>query len=165
MAGEDEEDQQGHCAAKTGGCHFMCKVYLQLDFPQSILFLNEKTLRNRKRDIYVLSKMLKWLTGSSAKSYQVKYALWVEINNRLDINEEEMGAVLGQVINNKAIRGKFGSVHPDLRAQGVTRVEVGDQGIIFHKDLAPGKFSIFFLFIIYFVALKSSYQKETTLEL
>ena len=45
-----------------------------------------------------------------------------------------------KVINYFTIRGTFNSVHPDLRVQGVTRVEVGEHGFIFHRDWPAGEF-------------------------
>ena len=39
----------------------------------------------------------------------------------------------------KTFHGKFDSVHSDLRAEGVIWIEVGDQGIIFHRDQSCGK--------------------------
>lgn len=39
---------------------------------QSLCFLNAETLAGKKLKIYVLIKILKFCTGSSAKSYQCK---------------------------------------------------------------------------------------------
>ena len=88
-----------------------------------------------------MAKILKWLTGSKAKSYDIKFAL-EDINpgSSKNISESELGAALQEVIHCRFIRGKFNSVHPDLRAKGVTRVEVGSQGITFHRDSSVGEF-------------------------
>ena len=47
---------------------------------------------------------------------------------------DELGAALREVIHHKTIRDKFTSVHPDLRARGITRVEVRDEGLYFARE-------------------------------
>lgn len=89
----------------------------------------------------MLAKILKWLTGSKAKSYEIKFVLFdTHLGSLKDISESEFGAALQEVIHCRQIRGKFNSVYPDLRAKGVTRVEVSSQGITFHRDMTDGKF-------------------------
>ena len=44
---------------------------------------------------------------------------------------DELGAAIKEIIHYKTIRGKFSSVHPDLAAEGITRVEVGEEGLHF----------------------------------
>ena len=51
---------------------------------------------------------------------------------------EELGAAIKEIIQSKTIRGKFSSVHPDLAAEGITRVEVGKEGLHFIRDNDPG---------------------------
>ena len=46
---------------------------------------------------------------------------------------------LMETIKNFTVRGKFESVHPDLRAEGVTRIEVSEEGITFHRDQSTGE--------------------------
>ena len=82
----------------------------------------------------MLGKILKWITGSKAKSYEIKFALTdTHLGSLNHISESEVGAALQEVIHSRLIRGKFNSVHPDLRAKGVTRVEVSSHGITFHR--------------------------------
>ena len=52
---------------------------------------------------------------------------------------EELGAAIKQIIQYKTIRGKFSSVHPDLAAEGITRVEVGEEGLHFIKQRETGE--------------------------
>ena len=101
---------------------------------QSLLFLNPGTLMERKRDVYIMCKILKFCTNSSAKSYQCKYSVSQVLKNRQNDNEE-VGALLREVINFPSIRGKFTSIHPDLRAEGIMRVEVRDEGLHFVRFL------------------------------
>ena len=91
----------------------------------------------------MLAKILKWLSASTAKSYQIKYAVNAVLQNKAELSEDGFGAALQEVIHHKTIRGKFNSVHPDLRAvAGVTNLEVGEQGITFYKDWPTGNLII-----------------------
>ena len=51
---------------------------------------------------------------------------------------EEVGAAIKEVIHYPTIRGKFSSVHPDLVAVGITRVELGEEGLHFITKNYPG---------------------------
>ena len=44
---------------------------------------------------------------------------------------EELGEFVQEVIHHYTLRGKFSSVHPELRRQGIIRVEVGKEGLHF----------------------------------
>ena len=79
--------------------------------------------------MYVLLKILKYCTGSSARSYQCKYAVNETFMNKSIESMEELGASLKEIIHYQTIRGKFSSVH--LAAEGITRVEVGEEGLHF----------------------------------
>ena len=102
------------------------------------MFLNDTTLSGKKKDVYVLCKILKWCTGSSAKSYQCKFAVNDVLMNK-ELETDDIGAALRDVINFNTIRGKFSSVHPDLRAEGVIRVEVLDEGLRFVRETSDGE--------------------------
>ena len=93
--------------------------------------MSDGTLRAKKLDVYVLLKILKYCTGSSAKSYQCKYAVKETFNNKSIENTEELGEAIKNVIHHRTLRGKFSSIHPDLAAEGIIRVEVGDEGLYF----------------------------------
>ena len=93
--------------------------------------MRDETLKGRKLDAYVLLKILKYCTGSSARSYQCKYAIDRAFLNKSIESMKEMGAAIKDVIHFFTIRGKFSSVHPDLAAEGITRVEVGEEGLHF----------------------------------
>ena len=80
---------------------------------------------------YVLTKILKYCTGSSARSYQCKYAVKEAFSNKSIESTEELGAAIKNVIHHRTLRGKFSSVHPDLATEGIIRVEVGDEGLYF----------------------------------
>ena len=77
----------------------------------------------KKLDLYVLLKVIKYCTGSSARSYQCKYVVKEAFRNRRIESMEEVGAAIKEAIQFNTIRGKFSSVHPDLAAEGITRVE------------------------------------------
>ena len=93
--------------------------------------MRDETLKGRKMDAYVLLKILKYCTDSPARSYQMKYAvdqvfLYKSIDSTMDL-----GVAIKEIIHHNTIRGKFSSVHPDLAAEGITRVEVGEEGLHF----------------------------------
>ena len=54
---------------------------------------------------------------------------------------EEVGAAIKEIIHYHTIRGRFSSVHPDMAAEGITRVEVGDEGLHFITNDKSGELS------------------------
>ena len=103
--------------------------------------MDDATLIGIKRYVYVLIKILKFCTGSSVKSFQCKFAIASVLCNRhsndlSDINvvAGEVGRIIQEVIHFHTIRGKFSSVHPELRREGIVRVEVGEEGLHFVRD-------------------------------
>ena len=96
--------------------------------------MNDSVLSGHKLSAYVLLKVLKYCTGSSAKSYQCKFAVSNVFGNKSIESMEEVGAAIKEIIHFRTIRGKFSSVHPDLAAEGVTRVEVGEKGLHFIRE-------------------------------
>ena len=93
--------------------------------------MNDKVLRGRKLEVYVLLKVLKYCTGSSATSYKVKFAVQQVFTNKEIESMDKLGAAIKEIIHYNTIRGRFSSVHPDLAAEGITRVEVGEDGLHF----------------------------------
>ena len=85
--------------------------------------------------MYVLIKILKLCTGSSAKSYQCKFAINHVLLNSAVSDVEELGDVIQKVIHYHTLRGKFSSVHPELEREGIVRVEVGEEGLHFIRDI------------------------------
>ena len=84
-----------------------------------------------KLSVYVLVKILKFCTDSSAKSYQCKFGISEVLRNRNVSDVEELGDALQDVIHYYTLRGKFSSVHPELRRDGIIKVEVGKDGLHF----------------------------------
>ena len=83
--------------------------------------------------MYVLIKILKFCTASSTKSYQCKFAINYVITSN-DVAVEDLGKVIKEVIHYRTLRGKFSSVHPELGREGITQVEVGEEGFVFIRD-------------------------------
>merc|ERR1712210_241793 len=104
---------------------------------QTLLFMDEQTLKGKKLEAYVLLKVLKYCTGSSARSYQCKFAVDRVFINKSVESMGEVGAAIKEIMHYKTIRGKFSSVHPDLAAEGITRVEVEEGGLNFIRDNQP----------------------------
>ena len=69
---------------------------------------------------------------------------------------EELGAAIKEIIHHSTIRGKFSSVHPDLKVEGITRVEVGEEGLLFMTNNNLGKGSLEIASWIYFQRLSES---------
>ena len=104
--------------------------------------MNDNTLIAKKLEAYVLLKILKYCTGSPARSYQCKFALDRTLNNKRIETMDELGAAIKEVIHFKTLRGKFSSVHPDLLAEGITRVEVVQDGIQFFTTQPTSELAI-----------------------
>ena len=98
--------------------------------------MRDETLKGRKMDAYVLLKILKYCTGSPARSYQMKYAVDRVFLNR---STEDLWTAIKEIIQYRTIRGKFSSVHSDLAAEGITRVEVGEEGLHFIRNNPAGE--------------------------
>ena len=98
--------------------------------------------------MYVLIKIIKYCTGSSARSYQCKYAVNDAFKNKNIESMEAVGSAIKEIIQYKTIRGKFSSVHPDLAAEGITRVEVGEEGLHFIRNSETGLFHYWTLSLI-----------------
>ena len=63
--------------------------------------------------------------------------------NRDEFEMEELGDLIQEVIHYYKLRGKFSSVHPELRREGIIRVEVGKEGLHFIRD--SGALNLLFL--------------------
>ena len=103
--------------------------------------MRDDTLKGRKMDAYVLLKILKYCTGSPARSYQLKFAINGAFFNKGIDSTKDFGAAIQMIIHHMTIRGKFSSVHPDLAAEGITRVEVGEKGLHFLTKRGKGGIS------------------------
>ena len=101
--------------------------------------MDDATLKGKKLHLYVILKIIKYCTGSSARSYQCKYAVKEVLRNKSIESMEEVGAAIKEIIHYFTIRGKFSSVHSDLKAEGITRVEVGEEGLHFISTNEQGK--------------------------
>ena len=95
--------------------------------------MNSDTLRGTKMQVYVLLKVLKFCTRSSAKSYDCKFAIHNVLMGK-KITSNKIGEALREVIRYENIRGKFDSVHPELKNLGVTKIEIGDNGLQFEGE-------------------------------
>ena len=116
-----------------------------LPIPQSLLFMQDRTLEGTKKEIYVLLKILKVCTQRDTKSsvdrkvssYVLKFAIDDVLRNNKP-TKEEMGASIRAVLHHTTLRAKFDSVSPALEEEGITRVEVGDTGLHFVREGEAG---------------------------
>ena len=91
------------------------------------MFLGGTTLRGTKNEVYVMIKILKFLTGADVTSFACKFA----VDRRLmNINPDEIGLgnAIRMVLEYRTLKGKFGYVNPDLKKIGITGVDVTDEG-------------------------------------
>ena len=91
-------------------------------------------------DAYVLLKILKYCTDSPVRSYQMKFVVDRVFANKSIDSTEDLGTAIKMIIRYLTIRGKFSTVHPDLAAEGITRVEVGEKGLHFLTKRGKGGF-------------------------
>ena len=107
--------------------------------------MEDKTLRGIKREVYVILKVLKYCTQRKSKdstmskvsSYTLKIAIDSVLANTVPVRKE-FGSALRAILQHKTLRGRFDLVSEDLEAEGITRVEVGEEGLIFHRAGAQG---------------------------
>ena len=103
--------------------------------------MRDETLKGKKMDAYVLLKILKYCTDSPARSFQMKFAVDRVFFNKSIDSIEDLGTTIMRIIHYDTIRGKFSSVHSDLAAEGITRVEVGEEGLHFLTKRGKGGIS------------------------
>ena len=97
--------------------------------------MESRTLEGSKTDVYSLIKVLKYCTGSKAKSYQCKYAVHSALLNKAPPSPDKIGEAIQEVINHETIRGKFSGVHDDLKEFGVKEIKIVDDGLEFTGKL------------------------------
>ena len=90
----------------------------------------DATLEQKIMDCYVLLEILKYCTDSPARSYHLKFAVYDDFKNKNINGLQKVGAGNLQLQDYlmDSIRGKFSSVHPDLAAEGIAKVEMGEEG-------------------------------------
>ena len=64
-----------------------------------------------------------------------RFAIDSFLKNR-DVAAEDLWKVIQEVIHYKTLRGKFSSVHPELRREGIVRVDVGEKGLHFVRKMS-----------------------------
>ena len=124
--------------------------------------MRDQTLKGKKMDAYVLLKILKYCTDSPARSYQLKYAVDQALINKSIDRTGDLGTALKEIIHHNTIRGKFSSVHSDLAAVSIAKVEVGEKGLHFiRSNLVKGEYPAYKRVIKrYFPEKETSPQKE-----
>ena len=104
--------------------------------------VNNEIMWRENLEALALLNVLKYCTDSSASDEECKSAIHRTISKN-PICIEDMGDTLKLIIRCETIRGKFSSVHPDLAKLGITRVEVGKEGLHFVRGVylrsEPGK--------------------------
>ena len=103
---------------------------------QTFLFMDENTLKGKKKFVYALLKMFKYAMDSEAKSYDAKYAVEMTFGNKDP--SDIFGEALKEVLGHKNLRGLFNGskVHPDLKELGVTDIILKDNEVEFRGILS-----------------------------
>ena len=93
--------------------------------------MDQDTLKERRKKIYILLKIIKYFTDSPTKSYDAKYAVEKIFGNKEP--SEIYGNALAEVMNHRMIRGLYdlNNVHPDLRKLGVTGIVLNENTLEF----------------------------------
>ena len=71
---------------------------------QMVPFMDQDTLKGPKLDLYVLLKIIKNISGSKAKSFDLKYAVNQTYKGRIP-EREKMGEEAIKVLNYTTIKG------------------------------------------------------------
>ena len=95
------------------------------------MFLRKETLSGSKLHVYVIMKLLKFLTAGEVTSYKIKWAVEEMLVNNHDLDESRIGWAIRQTMKNRSIMGRFGGIHPKLGELGYTGIEVTDAGLRF----------------------------------
>ena len=95
------------------------------------MFLRKESLDGSKLHVYVIMKLIKFLTAGDVTSYKIKWAVNDMLANNLDFHESRIGWAIRQTMKNNSIRGKFGGIHPKLGELGYTGIKVTDTGLRF----------------------------------
>ena len=101
--------------------------------------MRDGTLRGKKLHAYIIMKILKYCTDSPSRSFQIKFAVEEALKNENIDDIEKLGPAIKRIMHHKTVRCKFSSVHPDLAAEGITRVEVGEEGLHFITEGRKGE--------------------------
>ena len=93
--------------------------------------MDEWTLKGKRKEVYVLLKILKYAMDSDVKSYDAKFS--VEMIFGCKDPSDIFGNALEEVLKHKNICGHFNesNVHPDLKKLGVIKIVVKDNEIDF----------------------------------
>ena len=98
---------------------------------QTFLIMDEHTLEGKRKKVYALLKMFKYIMDSKAKSYDAKYSIEMVFN--IKEPSDIFGKALEEVLMHKNIRGLFNgsNVHPDLKKLGISEILLKDNEVDF----------------------------------
>ena len=106
------------------------KNYTNLVNFQTLLFVDEVTLRGARKQIYILLKVMKFLTDAPVTSYKIKYAIHNTFLNKEPV-VDGIGNSLKKVMNHQWIRGCFESVRKELKELGIEKIIPGRDSLDF----------------------------------
>ena len=117
--------------------------------------MDEKTLEGTRKKLYQLLKVIKYCTGSNAKSYECKFAIHMTFLN-IEPKEEHLGLSLMKAMEHHLIKGSFNGVRKELRDVGIEDIVLRENCIEF---LGNSEILIFFYTKIW---INSRFSKHST---
>ena len=92
--------------------------------------MDEKTLEGTRKKLYQLLKVIKYCTGSTAKSYECKFAIHMTFLN-IEPKEEHLGLSLMKAMEHHLIKGSFDGVRKELRDVGIEDIVLRENCVEF----------------------------------
>eukprot|EP00092_Neocalanus_flemingeri_P033395 GFUD01036311.1.p1 GENE.GFUD01036311.1~~GFUD01036311.1.p1 ORF type:complete len:1191 (+),score=243.44 GFUD01036311.1:19-3591(+) len=121
---DSEEGGLSLCRLKRINLDTVCAV-------NSKPFMTKGTLAGTRRTLYILLKILRKLTDSSVKNYQMKVAVATVFKHIYPVKGKIGEAVL-EMMRHQHIRGQFRGLHQGLRAKGFRELDLShlSQGFV-----------------------------------
>ena len=89
-------------------------------------------MSGKRLSVYVLIKLLKYVTCGYVSNNQCKLSLYRKLTG-VDPEKIELGEAIRSVISYPSIAGKFNGIMPELKSLGYCSVQVTDEGFQFIK--------------------------------
>ena len=92
--------------------------------------MDQQTLQGKRKQVYILMKILKKVTGADITSYLIKWAIQESLMyvRPRDISLE---SALKMVLEHRALSGKFSGVATAFKDRGVKEIDILQNGLRF----------------------------------
>ena len=92
--------------------------------------MDHATLQGKRKEVYILMKILKKVTGADVTSYLIKWAIQ-ETLKYVRPQDISLESALKMVLEHRALRGKFSGVATTFKDMGVKEIEILQHGLRF----------------------------------